>query len=81
MTYHKILSEEKFFSEFYADTFSDCSHNMYTSVSEGDNSSECSDSYGMNIKPTKRQTLVIASDIKSENETHGAGEDLQVCQV
>lgn len=54
---------------------------MYTSISEDDSSSECSDSYGMNIKPTKRQTLVIASDIKSENETHGVGEDLQVCQV
>ena len=56
---------------------------MYTSVSEDDNSSECSHSYGMNIKPTKRQkkSLVIASDIKSENETHGAGEDLQVCHL
>ena len=52
MTHRGILSEE-FFSEFYADTFL-CPHNMYTSVSE-DNSSECSDSYGMNIKPTKRQ--------------------------
>ena len=37
----EILSEE-FFGQFYADTFSDCLSNIYTSVSEDDNSSEYS---------------------------------------
>ena len=43
MTCHKILSEEKFFGEFYTDTFSDCLSNIYiTGFSEEDNSSEYS---------------------------------------
>ena len=42
MTYHKILSEEKFFSEFYADTFSDCQSDIYTSILEDDGSWEYS---------------------------------------
>ena len=49
MTHCKILSEE-FFSEFYADTFSDCSSNVYTCASEDDHSSEfSSDSNDVNI--------------------------------
>ena len=65
------MSEERF-GEFYADTFSDCPSNIYTSVSEDDNSSEySSDSDNVNIRPIKRQkTLVIDSDVESENETH-----------
>ena len=42
MTHCKILSEEKFFGEFYADTVSDCPSDIYTSVSEDDSSSEYS---------------------------------------
>ena len=34
MMHCKILSEDKFFSKFYADTFSDCPSDIYTSVSE-----------------------------------------------
>ena len=61
---------EEFFSEFYADTFSDCPSDIYTNVSEDDSSSD-----DVNIRPTERQkTLVIDSDTESENETHGAGE-------
>ena len=76
MTHHKILSEEEVFSEFYADTFSDCLSNIYTNVSEDDSSSEySSDSDDVNIRPRKRQkTLVIDSDVESENKTHGARE-------
>ena len=76
MTHQKILSEEEFFSEFYAYTFSDCLSDIYTSVSEDDSSSEySSDSDNVNIRPTKRQKcLVIDSNMESENETHGAGE-------
>ena len=57
-------------------TFSDCSSNIYTSVSEDDSSSEYTpDSDDVNIRPTKRQqTLVTDSDTESENETHSAGE-------
>ena len=67
------LSEE-FISEFYADTFSDCPSNIYTSVSEDGSSSEySSDSDSVNVIPTKRKTLVIDSDPESKNETHGAG--------
>ena len=61
------MSEE----EFYADAFSDCLSDIYTSVSEDDSSSEySSDSDNVNIRPTKRQkTLVIDSAVESENET------------
>ena len=67
---------EEFFSEFYANTVSDCLSNIYTSVSEHDSSSEYSpDSNNVNIRPTKRQkTLVIDSDTESENETDDTGE-------
>ena len=76
MTLCEVLSKEHF-GEFYADTFSDCPSNIYTSVSEDDNSSEYrSDSDNVNIRPTKRQkTLVIDSDMESENETHRFGEN------
>ena len=72
----RILSEVELFSEFYAVTFSDCLSNIYTSVSEHDSSSEYRpDSNNVNIRPTKRQkTLVIDSDIESENETDDTGE-------
>ena len=70
MMYRKILSEEEFFSEFYADTFSDYLSDIYTSVSEDSSSEYSSDSDDVNIRPTKRQkTLVIDSDTESENET------------
>ena len=71
MTHSKPLSEEEIFGEFYADTFSDCPSDIYTSVSEDDSSSEySSDSDNVNIRPIKRQkTLVIYSDMESENET------------
>ena len=67
-----------FFGKFYADTFYDCQSDIYTSVSENDSSREyCSDSDKVNIRATNSQeTLVIDSDTKSANETHGAGEDL-----
>ena len=56
MMHREILSEEEFFSEYYADTFFDHSRDIYTSVSEGDSSSKySSDSANMNIRPTKRQ--------------------------
>ena len=68
--HHEILSEE-FFSEFYEDIFSDYLRDIYTSVLEDDSSSEySSDTDSVNIKPIKRQkTLVIDSDMESENET------------
>ena len=54
-THHEILSEEAFFSEFYADTFSDCPSNINTRISEDDSSSEyTSDSDDVTIRPTKR---------------------------
>ena len=54
MTHYEILSED-FFGEFY-DTFFDCPHSIYTSVSEDDSSSEySSDSDNVNVRPTKRQ--------------------------
>ncbi|MXQ87451.1 hypothetical protein E5288_WYG000115 [Bos mutus] len=75
MMHHDILSIEEFFSEFYADTFSDCPSKIYISVSEHGSSSEySSDSDSVNVIPTKRKTLVIDSDPESENETHGARE-------
>ena len=76
MTHHEILSEEEFFGELYADTFSDCPGDIYTSVSEDYSSSEySSDSDDVNIRPTERQkTLVTDSDTESENETHSARE-------
>ena len=54
--------------------FADSPSDIYTSVSEDDSSSEySSDSDNVNIRTTKRQkTLVIDSDTKSENESHGA---------
>ena len=49
------LSEEEFFGEFYANTFSDCPSDMCQNVSEDDSSSEyCSDSDDVTIRPTKR---------------------------
>ena len=52
MMHCKILSEDIFFSKFYADTFSDCPSDIYTSVSEDDTSSEySSDSGPVNIRP------------------------------
>ena len=75
MTHREVLNEE-FFSEFYADTFSNCPSDIYTSVSEDGSSSEySSDSDDVSIRPIKRQkTLVIDSNTESENETYGAGE-------
>ena len=60
-THHEILSEEAFFGEFYADTFSDCPSNINTRISEDDSSSEyTSDSDNVTIRPTKRmKSLVI----------------------
>ena len=55
MMHHEILSEEEFFSEFYADTFCDSLSNMCTSIPEYDSSSEySSESDDVNIRPTKR---------------------------
>ena len=76
--YYKILSKEVFFIEFYADTFSDCLSNTYTSILEDDSSSDYnSDSDDVNIRPKKKRQkiLVMDSEMESENETHGAGED------
>ena len=54
-THHEILSEEAFFGEFYADTFSDCPSNINTRISEDDSSSEyTSDPDDVTIRPTKR---------------------------
>ena len=66
---------EEFISEFSADTFCHCLSNVYTSVSEGDSSSEfrqfwfrqCEDKTNQ-----KTKTLVIDSDTESESETRGA---------
>ena len=67
------MDEEDFFGEFYAYTLSDCLSYMYTSVSEDESSSKhSSDSDDMNMKI--RKNVVIGSDMKSENETHGTGE-------
>ena len=53
--FYKILSEESFFGEFYADTFSDCPSNIDTRISEDDSSSEyTSASDDVTIRPTKR---------------------------
>ena len=58
MTHHEILREEEFFSEFYANTFSDSPSDIYTSVSEDDSSSEySSDSDDVTVRPIKRQKL------------------------
>ena len=38
MMHHEIFSEEEFFSEFYADTFSDYQSDIYTSILEDDGS-------------------------------------------
>ena len=52
---HEILSEE-FRGEFYADIFSDCPSDKYTSVSEDDSSSEySSDSDDVTIRPKKKK--------------------------
>ena len=74
VTHYEILSED-FFGEFY-DTFFDCPHSIYTSVSEDDSSLDySSDSDDVNIRPTKRQKkLKIGSERERESETHGAGE-------
>ena len=71
---------KEFFSEFYADTFTDYPINMYTSVSEVDGSSKCSsDTDDMNIRPTKGQkAFVIDSNVESENKTHSLEKTLQV---
>ena len=48
----KILSKEEIFGEFYADSFSDCLSNIYTSVSKDDSSAKySSDSDIVNISP------------------------------
>ena len=67
----------RIFQWIYADTLSDCPSNIYTGVSEDDRSSEySSDSDDGSIRPPKRQkTLVIDSDMGSQNETHLTGED------
>ena len=53
--FYEILSEESFFGEFYADTFSDCPSNIDTRISEDDSSSEytCA-SDDVTIRPTER---------------------------
>lgn len=72
----KILSKEVFFIEFYADTFSDCLSNTYTSILEDDSSSDYK-SVDVNIRPKKKRQkiLVMDSEMESENETCGAGDD------
>ena len=79
MMHHEIMRKEALFSEFYESTFSDCLSNIYNSVSEDDNFSEySSESDNVIIRPTQRQkkiTLVIDSDMESENKTHNAGEN------
>ena len=72
--------EWRILGEFYADTFSDCPSDKYTSVSEDDSSSQySSDSEDVTIRPKKKKKrhkmLVIDSDTESENEIHSAGED------
>ena len=58
MIHHEIFSEEEFFNEFYADTFSDYPSNIYTGLSEYGSSSEySSDSDSVIIRPTKRQKV------------------------
>ena len=58
-THHEILSEEAFFGEFYADTFSDCPSNINTRISEDDSSSEyTSDSDDVTIRPTKENKIL-----------------------
>ena len=52
-----------FFGEFYADTFSDCPSDIYTSLSEDDSSSEySSDSGDVNIRPT--ESLILIRKVK-----------------
>ena len=74
--HHNSLSEEEFFSEYYADAFSNSPSDICTSVSEDDSSSECSsDSDSVSNRPTKRQnTLVTDSEMESKKEIHSAGE-------
>ena len=76
MAHREISSEEELLGEFYADIFSYCPRNTYTSVSEDDSSSEySSDSEDVNIRSTIRPTtLVIDSDTLSSYETQGEGE-------
>ena len=76
MTHCKILIEEEFFGEFYAAPVSDCSSDLYSSVSEdGSSSAYSSDVDDVSIKTKKKtKSLVIDSDTESEHETHGAGE-------
>ena len=76
-TQSEILSEEKFFSESYADTdtFSDWLSNVYTSVTNDSSSEYSSDSDDVEYQTNKdKKTSVTDSDTESENETHSAGE-------
>ena len=60
---------EEYFSKFYADTSSDFLSNIYTNVSENGSSSENSSDSHVMSRPTKIQkTLLIDSDMASENE-------------
>ena len=74
MMHHEIMSEE-FFGEFYANTVSDCLSNIYTSVSEDDSSSEYRSDSMWILAQQKKKSLVIDSNMESENKTHNAGEN------
>ena len=67
----KFWVKENFLVSF-KQILSDSRSNIYISVSGDDGTSEySSDSDNVNIRPIKRQkTLVIDSDVESENETH-----------
>ena len=69
MTHWEVLGKV-FFSEFYADTFSDCLSKIDTSVSDDVSSSGYySDSDDGKLEQQKdKKNLVIDSDKESENE-------------
>ena len=71
------------FSEFYADTCSNCPSEIHSSVSKGGSSSEdSSDSDDVNVRPMGRQeTLVTDSDTEVKMKLTALEKTSQVCQV
>ena len=74
MIHHEILSEEEFFGEFYADTYSDWA--TFTLVSQKMTVLQNIVLIHMMwmLHQQRQKTLLIDADTESENKTHRAGE-------
>lgn len=59
--------------ELYTDSFSDCSSDIYTSVSDGSFSEYSSDSDSMDVRPTKTKILSDLTQREGEPDTPAAG--------